>query len=112
MSFQLPIKLKISTAATTEDLADAFVKSQDNVSKSFTFFNKKTFLDAHIETKVSLVQGLNLVPHRLSRILTGWEIVRLRGYSIFQDFNDTGTAPGLYLYLMASDPCIVDILVF
>ena len=63
-------------------------------------------------TQVSLVTGINLVPHTLNKPLTGWNTSRLRSQVDVWDSQDDPTVaalPNIYLYLNASAPCVIDL---
>jgi len=62
---------------------------------------------------VVLAVGSNTINHKLSRVLQGWSIVRMRGvFSQIYDTQDTNTMQGLTLKLNASAAVTVDLLVF
>lgn len=112
MSFNKFIKLKLVNK-TTEGIVDLLIKLQDSLERSLQFFVDKPQLDSKLLTNITITQGVNQIPHTLGHRLLGWQIIRQRNsYGIFFDLQDISAAPNTYLYLMASDPCVVDILVF
>jgi len=93
---------------------------QDNISKVLNPVLKNPILDGQILTKISLVVGLNVIPHGLGRTLVGWYFVRVR-FGTYQqnyvwngvyDLQDSNPTPQLNLQLMSVAPVVVDIAVF
>ena len=95
---------------TTDGVSSMLVKMQDNIDKTFQFFVGKPQLDSHIESSVSIVAGENTVPHHLGQTLQGWSVQQTSGPAII--WQTTGALPSKYLYLVSSDPVVVDLLVF
>ena len=61
---------------------------------------------------VSLVTGTNTVNHLLGKKLSGWIVTRIRASATLYDTQDTNQTPQLTLVLVASAPCVVDLLVY
>ena len=61
---------------------------------------------------VSLTAGTNVINHKLSRPLQGWNPTRLRASATIYDLQDTNQTPQLTLILVASAPVVVDLVVF
>ena len=69
-------------------------------------------IDNLILKNISLVAGVNVINHKLSRTLQGWKPVRVRGPSIIYDQQDSNQNPQLTLVLVASAPVVIDLEVF
>lgn len=69
-------------------------------------------LDNNILKNVSLVAGVNVINHKLSRPLVGWNPTRVRASATIYDQQDSNQTPQLTLILVASAPVVVDLLVF
>lgn len=110
MSFHLPIKLK-PTQNTLEGIINLVLKVNDNIREALQFFVGKPQLDSQILSGTVLAAGLNTVPHKLGRIISGWQIVKQNGPSIFYD-NIASQPSDIFLYLWSSNPVTVDLLVF
>lgn len=67
---------------------------------------------ATILPSVTLVSGTNVVNHLLSKRLQGWSIVRINAAATIYDQQDNNTTPNRTLVLVASAPCVVDLVVF
>lgn len=61
---------------------------------------------------VSLVTGTNVINHKLSRPLVGWEPIRIRASATFYDLQDSNQTPSLTLVLVSSANVVVDLMVF
>ncbi len=70
------------------------------------------YLNGILLKNVSLVAGSNVVSHRLSRNLQGWNPTRIRSSATLYDQQDSNQNPQLTLILVASAPCVVDLWVF
>jgi hypothetical protein len=70
-------------------------------------------LQSSILENISLINGANIINHKLGRKLQGWRITRLRtpGAIIF-DTQDSNTMPELTLLLTSNAACVVNIEVF
>ncbi len=62
--------------------------------------------------KVSLINGTNVINHRLGRILQGWKPTRIRGPASFYDQQDSNQTPQLTLVLVSDADVVVDLEVF
>lgn len=69
-------------------------------------------IDNLVLKNVSLVAGTNVINHRLSRPLQGWNPTRVRASATLYDLQDTNQTPQLTLILVASAPVVVDLVVF
>lgn len=61
---------------------------------------------------VQLVNGANVINHKLGRNLVGWFITRQRSAATLYDTQDTNQMPNLTLNLTSSAMVSVDIYVF
>lgn len=66
-----------------------------------------------ILSKISLINGTNVVNHGLGKTLTGWKIIRLRtpGGTVW-DNQDSNSTPNTTLILISNANIVVDIEVF
>jgi len=88
-------------------------KLQKNIELTLTPIVANTTLDSKVLTGQSLSSaGINIINHGLGRALTGWHIIRKRGYADVWDLQDSNLIPNLTLYLLASNSVVVDLLVF
>lgn len=62
--------------------------------------------------EVSLVNGANVINHKLGRKLQGWAIVRKRASADIYDTQDTNNKPSLTLLLQSNANVTVDLYVF
>jgi hypothetical protein len=110
--FNTTLKLTENSSTTIPAVVRAFNSLVTNLQQIFTSLLKKVQLDSSILQNIQLQAGMNIIPHTLGRTLSGWEIIRLRGPALIYDNQDTGAAPGTYLYLTSSTAVSVNILVF
>jgi len=61
---------------------------------------------------VPLVEGKNVINHKLGRTLQGWIMTRVRASATFYDAQDSNSSPQLTLVLYSSAAVTVDIGVF
>jgi hypothetical protein len=95
----------------TED--DFDTKLQNNIAESLQPIIKNTRLDSLILKNIVLISGpVTKVPHKLGRVLSGWNVVRQRAQATVWDTQDSNLSPELYLYLKTSADVVVDIEVF
>lgn len=69
-------------------------------------------LDSIILKNISLTAGVNVINHKLSRTLQGWNPTRVRSSATFYDMQDSNQTPQLTLVLVASADAIIDLVVF
>lgn len=69
-------------------------------------------LQGNILKNISLVAGTNVINHKLSRNLQGWNPTRIRSAVALYDQQDTNPTPQLTLILIADADAIIDLLVF
>lgn len=61
---------------------------------------------------IQLSTGVNVINHKLSRKLQGWNPTRIRSAATFYDQQDTNQTPELTLVLVSSADVIIDLEVF
>ena len=61
---------------------------------------------------ISLINGSNVINHRLGRKLLGWRIIRLRASANIYDTQDSNSTPALTLQLTSDADVSVDLEVF
>lgn len=83
-----------------------------NLQQIFTSLLQRVQLDTVLMQGVVLKSGFNAVPHTLGRTLTGWSLVGINAAATIYDTQAVNPSPGAFLYLMASAPCTVSLLVF
>lgn len=59
-----------------------------------------------------LKTGVNVINHKLGRVLQGWRTTRVRAAATFYDQQDTNSTPQLTLVLVSTAPVTIDIEVF
>lgn len=67
---------------------------------------------SQILQNVELINGSNVINHKLGRKLQGWKIVRQRSAASIYDNQDTNSMPQLTLILVSDAQVSVDIEVF
>lgn len=82
---------------------------QDNISIVLNPIATSPSLQRILLGSVSLVMGMNSVPHTLGRALMGWTVVRLRAEMLVWETKDPDDK---FLYLSVSAPGTVDLEVF
>ncbi len=86
---------------------------QDNIANSFNQFEKLPQLDSVIVKDVVLSSTIdNVVEHKLSRPVQGWQVVRQNANAVVYESSTTNTAPSSVILLRASASCTVSILFF
>ena len=61
---------------------------------------------------VVLTAGTNVINHKLSRPLQGWNPTRVRALATIYDLQDTNQTPQLTLVLVSSANVTIDLVVF
>jgi len=69
-------------------------------------------LQTSILSNITLINGKNVINHKLGRKLIGWRIVRLRAAASLYDRQDSNQTPDLTLILMSNATVVADIEVF
>jgi hypothetical protein len=85
---------------------------QDNISDVVDHFGEQDLVYGQRLENVVLVTGSNNVPHKLSRKLLGWFVIRQRGAASIYDLQDSNPNPATFLRLQASAGVTVDLFVF
>jgi len=93
---------------TDQDLATV---QQNLVRVLNPIFSTQT-LGGNILSNVALTTGSNTINHKLGRVLSGWQIIRLRAASTIFDTQDSNQTPQLTLTLNSSAPVVCDLYVF
>ena len=112
MSFQQLPTQNLPPSASLSTVIQVINKIVNYLNSLLQNFIGKPQFSSILLSNVSLTTGLNMVPHTLNTTLTGWQIVRQRGFAILYDDQDDNPNQGTYLYLVSSQPVVVDILVF
>lgn len=86
--------------------------NQSNVNTSNNFGNlaKNPQLSANTLNSVVLKTGLNTIPHKLNRKLSGWTIIGKNGAGDI--YAVSGNQPEFFLYLQSSADLTIDLSVF
>ena len=86
---------------------------QTNIAASLDPLIKNTQNDSIQLKNIELIAGqINIVNHKLNRILNGWKIVRIRGSATVYDEQDSNLSQNLTLWLHTTDNVVVDLEVF
>ena len=75
------------------------------------FLNRPTN-QANLLKEVQLVNGTNVINHRLGRKLQGWYLTRIRGAAVIYDNQDANQKPEQSLILVSNADVSVDLAVF
>lgn len=105
----MPRMHKIQRINTTDRIINMI---QDNISNIVEPIASSEILDSLILPNVVLKTGSNSIPHKLTRTLVGWFIVRQRSAGTVYDTQDTNPNPAVFLNLTASANMTVDLYVF
>lgn len=87
-------------------------KVQDNLKTVLEPIVRNYLIDGLILSNIALVNGSNVINHKLDRNLVGWFIVRQRSAATVYDTQDTNTTPQFNLNLVSSASVTVDLYVF
>lgn len=115
LSFKIFKKIYLSPdeeSNTIENLSRIINQLQSNIEESILSILNKSQNDNFILTNIQLTTGLNIINHKLGKVLNGWNITRLRSNAIIWDIQDTNTQPNLTLLLMSNSNCVIDLKVF
>jgi hypothetical protein len=85
---------------------------QDNISDVVDHFGEQDLIYGERLENIALVTGSNNVPHKLSRKLLGWFVIRQRSAASIYDLQDSNPNPATFLRLQASANVTVDLFVF
>jgi len=86
---------------------------QSNIAGAFSQILGKDNLDRVLLKDISLVPGLNKVPHTLGRPISGWEVCRpRRGYAWLWEDDINNQSPNLLNYIYSAASCLIDLEVF
>ena len=86
---------------------------QDNVAECLQQLTGKDDLDMVRLPSVAIASGVNKIPHKLGRKLTGWIVIRWRNANpTLNDSQDTNASPHLTLVLNSVGTGVLDLLVF
>lgn len=85
---------------------------QSQLVNILNFFTKSVQFDNILLQNIALKSGLNQIPHTLGRNLTGWTLVGQSAAASLYDEQASNPSQQIYLYLVASAPCTVSLLVF
>lgn len=85
---------------------------QNNIDDALQPMVVKTQNDSLIIPNISLIAGqVNIVNHRLGRILQCWNCCRIRGPAIIYDDQDNNPSPNLTLWLHTTADVTINLLV-
>ena len=85
---------------------------QQNLTRTLNpIFNTNT-LGGNILPNISLSTGSNTINHKLGRVLSGWQLVRIRAAATIFDTQDANKTPDLTLTLTSSAPVVCDLYVY
>lgn len=113
MSFPAFVVQKLSeNTQDSKSIVRVINQQADNLNSIFQYSKNKIQADSVLLQQVSLVVGVNNIPHTLNRVLTGWSITRKRGPADIYDTQDTNTNKQVYLQLVSDVAVVVDLLVF
>lgn len=85
---------------------------QDGLIRTLNPIFDTPTLNGVLLSEVPLISGTNIINHRLSRNLIGWQIVRQRAAASIYDDQDNNSTPSINLILISDAAVIVDIYCF
>lgn len=85
---------------------------QDNVDTAINALPSIQIIQGQLLTNIKLVNGTNIIEHKLGRELIGWFTTRLRGAAQIYDEQDTNRSSNLTLILNSNINVTVDLWVF
>lgn len=103
-------RVRLPSAPTLRDVADALEGLQDNVEAAVQPSLAHPLIEGHILAAVAIATGGTDIAHLLQRPWSGWILTRKRGAG--DVYEDTQTDPGRFLRLKSSSAVTVDLMVF